>query len=151
MKLARPQLTKEEALLFHKKENFKPALHVLLVIVGIVASQCTVIQHPLPWVYVLCFILMGGLQHHLSIIQHEAGHWLLFSNRKLNEIVGALATYSIGFTMAYRQHHFEHHRNLGNNTDPDLGNYLNYPGNKTYVLGDLFKHLSGIAAVLQFL
>jgi len=151
VKPARPQLTREESRKLHKRENLRPALHVTLVFGGIVALQWAAIQNPTPWMYALCFVLMGGLQHHLSIVQHEANHWLLFANRTLNEIIGALASYSIGFTMAYRHQHFEHHRRLGEETDPDLVNYRRYPGTRSYAVWDLFLHLSGIAAAKQFL
>lgn len=81
------------------------------------------------WItFVIAFVLIGGFQHHLSVIHHEAIHYLLFRKRRWNDLVGRfLGAYPIGFTMAYRATHLSHHRRLGEDDDPDLPNYRDFP------------------------
>jgi fatty acid desaturase len=100
---------------------------------------------------VAAIVLVGALQHHLSIVHHEANHFLLFRGRLWNEAVGALAGYAVGFTMAYRSIHLEHHRLLGQDGDPDAENYVRYPLSRLGLAGSVLWNLSGLATARQFL
>lgn len=125
-------------------------LYVLVVAAGIVVAITSAIRLPSIPVTALAFIVVGALQHHLSIIQHEAVHYLLFASRRWNEIVGSLCSWPIGFTMAYRSVHLTHHGWLGEIQDPDLPNYEKNPITGSYLAGVLFRTLSGWAAASQF-
>jgi fatty acid desaturase len=103
-----------------------------------------------PWVLLLAGIFIGAFQHHLSILNHEANHFLLFRWRTLNEGVRALTAWSTGFRLDYRAQHAAHHRSLGAADDPDLPNYLHYPLSPRDFAVDVCFHLSGLAALTQF-
>jgi fatty acid desaturase len=107
-------------------------------------------RFPRPLTFALAFVVIAGLQHHLSIIQHEAVHFLLFRNRRWNEWVGSLAAYPIGFTMGCRKRHFEHHYYLGTDKDPDLANYEHNPNKVRVLMVDILRDLAGVSAISQF-
>jgi fatty acid desaturase len=146
----RPALTREQLSRLTRCSNVPTGLMVLFVTAGICATFWMVESWPNPLTFCLAFLLIGGFQHHLSIIQHEAVHYLLFTNKATNDFFGHLAAASTGFTMAYREVHFKHHRELGMDTDPDLHNYKDYPGSIEYVLQDAFINLFGAGAAIQF-
>src|ERR1700722_11063760 len=63
-------------------------------------------------VTLLAIALMGACQHRLTTLGHEASHYMLFKNRKLNEIISdwfcmfpVLST-----THQYRLQHLAHHQ-----------------------------------------
>ena len=101
--------------------------------------------------YFISFIVIGALQHRLSIFLHEALHFTLFRNEKLNRFVGSLSAYMIFFKWSYRKIHLKHHKHLGNVHDPDLINYVNYPSGWNFLLFDVVSNLSGISAIKQFI
>tara|TARA_Y100000588_G_C14251962_1_gene923845 strand:+ start:667 stop:1302 length:636 start_codon:yes stop_codon:yes gene_type:complete len=57
----------------------------------------------------------------------------------------------IFFKWNYRKIHLEHHKHLGDDHDPDLINYVNYPSGLTFFLLDVISNLSGISACKQFI
>lgn len=84
-------------------------------------------DHPVGWV--LAFLLMGHSFARFSILAHEAAHRLLFSNRKLNDWVGAwLIAYPAFVPLeAYRRGHMAHHKEEFGPNEPDLMLYAGYP------------------------
>lgn len=147
----RPRLSSDELRILYHKEHWRPLLHTALTYAGIVALFSLAIQSSSWWVVALVFPLMGALQHRISIIHHEANHFLLAPDRAVNDLLGAAIAGTIGFTMAYRDVHLTHHRVLGAPDDPDLHNYQNYPGSLGYVLSDVAINLLGVGAVKQAL
>ena len=79
---------------------------------------------------------MGASQHQFGAVIHEATHYALFENRKLNELA---ADWLAGFaiftsTQAYRLHHFAHHQFVNDpDRDPiatqatESGHWLDFP------------------------
>lgn len=84
-------------------------------------------DHPLGWV--LAFLLMGRSFARFAILAHEAAHRLLFSNRRLNDWVGAWLVAYPGFVPleAYRRGHMAHHKEEFGPNEPDLMLYAGYP------------------------
>lgn len=150
MSARRPTLSRAQLAELRVRGNLRPGLHVVAVFATIAAVLALFAWAPHPVAYIPCCLVIGALQHHLSIIQHEAVHFLLFTNRRANNLVGAAVAYLIFFTMEYRSIHLKHHRSLGHDDDPDLDNYVNYPNDRGYVIRDAVRHLSGLAAVQQF-
>jgi fatty acid desaturase len=146
----RPKLTPEEHSRLHARNDWRPALHCAAVFAAIAGIMVVYTRHPSIGLHMVCVFLVGSLQHQLSIVQHEANHYLLFTSRVVNEVVGTIAAGAIGFTMGYRRIHFEHHRALGAPSDPDLANYIEYPKTRTGFLADVAKNMSGYAATRQF-
>lgn len=72
-------------------------------------------------VYLLAMVLIGSRQQALGILVHDATHYLLFTNRTVNDVVSDLFC---GFpvnisTTLYRHTHFRHHRFTNTADDPD--------------------------------
>lgn len=150
-RVLRPHLSPEELSIFSKRKNLRPAVVFFAVVLGIVLSFMIAILVPNIPVLIFVFVIIAGLQHHFFIIQHEAIHYLLFTNKKWNEWIGRLSGYLIFFTMSYRHIHLKHHQQLGYDDDPDAHNYIHYPCNLRYFIIDVIKNITGISAVVQFL
>jgi fatty acid desaturase len=75
------------------------------------------------------FVLMGRAFARLSILGHEAAHRLLFSDRRVNDLVGAWFCDYPAFVPfdAYRRQHMAHHRDELGPNEPDLNLYRGYP------------------------
>ncbi len=72
--------------------------------------------------YLLAAVIIASRQQALGILVHDATHYLLFSNRTVNDIVSDLCCgfpISISTTL-YRSTHFWHHRFTNTENDPDL-------------------------------
>lgn len=73
------------------------------------------------WVYVLAAIVIGSRQQALGVLVHDATHYLLFTNRRLNDLVSdVFLAFPVGMsTTLYRRTHWEHHRYTNTEHDPD--------------------------------
>lgn len=145
------QLEKIDLEKFHKRNDLYPVIYVITVYLLLIGLFSWYLINPEVYKFFICFCLIAILQHHLSIIHHEAVHYTLLQNHFLNELIGSLSAFFIGFTMRYRNIHFEHHRSLGMINDPDLKNYKNYPSNINYFLKDLLLNLFALSAIIQFI
>jgi fatty acid desaturase len=84
----------------------------------------------------IAIVVIGASQHQLGGVVHEGTHFLLFKNRKLNEVASDwLAAFPI-FTSTYqfRVHHLAHHQFVNDHErDPDIaqlkdsGHWLDFP------------------------
>jgi fatty acid desaturase len=83
--------------------------------------------HPIGWI--IAFPLMGRAMGRFAILAHEAAHRLLFSNRRINDWVGAwLVAYPAFVPLdAYRRSHMAHHKEEFGPNEPDLALYSGYP------------------------
>ena len=75
-------------------------------------------------VYILAVVVIGGwVQNRLSVLVHEASHYLLFKNRQLNDLAANLFLLFpvFGAISNYRTGHWGHHRHVNDGErDPDL-------------------------------
>ena len=149
--LSKPRLSKEEMHRLCQRSNVRSAYTVGWTVGGIVALFVLVNTWPNIWTFGFAFLVMGGFQHALTIIQHEASHYLLFTNRRFNEIVLALVAWSVGFTRSYRAIHLKHYQQLGYADDPDAHNYEHYPSGIGHFASDFVTTFFGVAALFQFL
>lgn len=80
---------------------------------------CEMYWHPL--IYLLAIAVIGGRQHGLGILGHEAVHYRLFNSKTLNDWVADLfIAWPLLFTTShFRSAHFRHHNHLGTLKDPD--------------------------------
>ena len=92
---------------------------------------------------------MGGRQLACSILMHDAGHFALFKNRKLNDFVGKwLGSYMIlNDMLKYRTYHLEHHLTTGSAEDPDISLTKGYPTTIASMTRKLFRDLSGATGI----
>ncbi len=76
-----------------------------------------------PLYIIVGFLIMGAVQHTFATFVHEAAHFNLFTNRKVNDILGHVlcAAPLVSYMKDYRYFHFEHHRHTGKiDKDPEL-------------------------------
>lgn len=73
-------------------------------------------------VYVVAALVIATRLQALGVLLHDATHWLLFTNRTVNDVVSDLfLAFPLGLsTTLYRRTHFQHHRRTGTEDDPDL-------------------------------
>ncbi len=102
---------------------------------------------PDPLVLVPAVIIIGTRQHALFIIVHDAAHYLLYEQRRLNDAVGRACATIQGLSMcSYRVIHRMHHNNLYGELDPDTALHGGYPRGRIYLVRKLFKDLAGLTA-----
>jgi len=101
------------------------------------------------WAVALAVPVMATLQLRMYILHHEAAHRLLFSNRRLNDIVGInimgwlpLGTGNHG----YRRVHTAHHRDEFGPNEPDFLLYSFYPITAASLVRKLRRDVSGVSA-----
>ncbi|MBI3769407.1 MAG: fatty acid desaturase [Deltaproteobacteria bacterium] len=93
----------------------------IVIVIGVAHAAAN------PVVYLVAAALIGGLQHSLVNLSHEGWHRLCFTNRRLNDWVGAwIYSYPLGVPFHHdRERHLQHHRLVGAPSDPDWVNYSN--------------------------
>jgi fatty acid desaturase len=102
---------------------------------------------PNPLVLIPSILIIGSRQHALFVIAHEAAHYLLYDNRKINDAVGRLCATVQGLSMCtYRVIHRLHHNNLYGELDPDTALHGGYPRGFLYLVKKLLKDLTGLTA-----
>jgi fatty acid desaturase len=102
---------------------------------------------PNPLVLIPSIFIIGSRQHALFVIAHEAAHYLLYDNRKINDAVGRLCATVQGLSMCtYRVIHRLHHNNLYGELDPDTALHGGYPRGFSYLVKKLLKDLTGLTA-----
>jgi fatty acid desaturase len=120
-------------------------LHDFLVLA--VAIGAALWFWPNPFVIALAVIVIGTRQHALFVIAHESAHYLLYDNRRLNDLAGRCCAMLQGLSMCtYRVIHRLHHNNLYGELDPDTALHGGYPRGKAYLVKKLLKDLSGLTA-----
>ena len=120
-------------------------LHDVLVLAGAIAAALWFWPNPL--VILAAIVVIGTRQHALFVIAHEAAHYLLFQNRKVNDFAGRACAMLQGLSMCtYRVIHRLHHNNLYGELDPDTALHGGYPRGKAYLVKKLLKDLSGLTA-----
>lgn len=82
-----------------------------------------------PWTWPLAFVLMGRAHVQFASLMHEAAHRLLFSDRRVNDLVGRWVLGYPAFTSTdgYRRVHMAHHRDEFGPDEPDMALYAGYP------------------------
>jgi fatty acid desaturase len=112
-----------------------------------VAVAAALAYWPQPLILLVSIILIGTRQHALFVIAHDAAHYLLYENRKLNDFAGRACATVQGLSMCtYRVIHRLHHNNLYGELDPDTALHGGYPRGRAYLIKKLLKDLSGITA-----
>ena len=77
------------------------------------------------WFYPLAFVIIGSRFHGLEAMMHEATHYLLHPNKRINEFIGELSVWPLGLSLfLYRKvRHFAHHKNIGTVRDSHIVSY----------------------------
>ncbi|MBU1209691.1 MAG: fatty acid desaturase [Alphaproteobacteria bacterium] len=105
---------------------------------------------------VLAIVVIGASQHQLGGIVHEGTHYILFADRKLNELASDwLAAFPIyTSTYAFRLHHLPHHQFVNDpKRDPNFdqaqesGHWLDFPIAHVDFLMAILKQLNPVRLV----
>jgi len=116
-------------------------LIVAATIAATIWSYWAVAEAALGWWWnapmtLIALLVIGASQHQFGGIIHEGTHYILFQNRKLNELASDwLAAFPIyTSTYAFRLHHLSHHQFVNDPTrDPNFdqahesGHWLDFP------------------------
>ncbi|MFT4566711.1 MAG: fatty acid desaturase [Saprospiraceae bacterium] len=140
-----PYLSIEERNMLSKKNDFRAALGILYHWILIVASFQLVFWIPNFLTVVVAIFIMGGQLLACSVMLHDAGHFAVFSNKKLNDFVGNwFGGYPVFQGLVnYRAYHLVHHLNTGLEEDPDLLLTRGYPTNRKSMIRKFWRDLSG--------
>ncbi|WP_436794287.1 fatty acid desaturase family protein [Actinospongicola halichondriae] len=97
------------------------------------------------WSWAIAFVFMGAAHARLAILMHEAAHKLLFSNKRVNDLVGRwIGSYPSLVPMElYRRSHFAHHKEEFGPNEPDLPLYNGYPITRSSMKRKLWRDLRG--------
>ena len=110
-------------------------------------AAAVVLSHPAAWI--AAFLLMPIAQNRLFILHHEAAHRVLFSNRRLNDLIGinlvGWLTFGTG-GHGYRVGHMNHHRDEFGPKEPDFGLYARYPITSASMRRKHRRDLTGVSA-----
>lgn len=113
--------------------------------IAVVVAAAVWLWHPLT--IVLAMMLIATRQQACFVLAHDAAHYRLFRDRRLNDIVGRLAGAVVGISMpTYRVVHRLHHNHLYERQDPDIPLHGGYPRGREYLLKKLAKDLVGLTA-----
>lgn len=94
-------------------------------------------------------LIIGAAQLRMFVLHHEAAHRLLFSNRRINDLIGINLLGWLAFgagTHGYRRVHTQHHRDEFGPGEPDLLLYSFYPINGKSLRRKLVRDATGVSA-----
>lgn len=132
--------------------NARNALTVALALLSPPLIIAVVIWASNPVVAVLAFPIMALAQNRMYILHHEAAHRLLFSKRKINDLIGVnlLGWIPLGTgTHHYRRGHANHHRDEFGPKEPDFLLYSFYPIAPSSLRRKLRRDAIGVSAYRQ--
>lgn len=112
---------------------------------GVMAAAMTLYAYwPSPLVLVLAVMVIGSRQLGLSVLMHEAAHWLLFPRGPVNtEGARWLCANPVWTDLGrYRRHHHLHHRHTHQADDPDLAAAESYPVSRSALAWAALRDLS---------
>jgi fatty acid desaturase len=117
-------------------------LHAWALIAG---ATALVMLWPNPVTWVLAVMVTGGRQLGLAILMHEASHFTLHPNRRVNDFLGEyLCAAPVGADLArYRPYHMTHHRFTQQDEDPDLGLSRPFPTTRASLRRKIIRDLTG--------
>jgi fatty acid desaturase len=123
-------------------------LHAWGVIAGMMALY---IAWPTWPTLAVGIVVIGGRQLGLSVLMHEAAHWLLFKGQVPNVRVGGwLCAWPLGEDLkSYRRRHHLHHRHARQADDPDLALAATRPVTPFVFWLGVARDLSGLTALVR--
>jgi fatty acid desaturase len=144
----REALPRELVVRLAQRSGWRATLAIVEDFAVIAAAIAVALAYwPNPLVVLPAMVLIGSRQHALFIIAHDAAHYLLYENRRLNDRVGRACATIQGLSMcSYRVIHRMHHNNLYGELDPDTALHGGYPRGKAYLVKKLLKDLTGLTA-----
>lgn len=138
-------LSSDELKQITSRNDWYAARIVLFDWLVIIGTFWLMASYPNPLVILVGIFLLGARQLGLGVTVHETGHRTFFNSNKVNDFVGNwLAGYWVFSNKeTYMRVHLEHHRQAGTETDPDLGNYKNFPVSHKSFRRKVIRDLTG--------
>lgn len=151
--VAPPKISKEQLQELSRISNWRGFRAVATEWLCIIAAVWLCEHYWSVPLYLLTAVWIGSRLHAFGVLMHDASHYRLFSNRKINDFVGeVLLAWPVLVTLyGYRRNHFGHHRYLNTERDPDwvrknkLPEYV-FPKTRYEIALILLKYLLGIYA-----
>lgn len=146
---AHDYLTASERKALMQKSNWKATYQILYIWIWISLSFLLVWWMPNVLTVIIALFILGGQQLGCSILMHDASHYSMFKNKKVNDFVGKwLGAYLLWNNMLrYRPYHLEHHLHTGHPEDPDLGLTAGYPATQRSMLRKFVRDLTGLTGI----
>lgn len=147
-----PYLTTEERKSLLEMNDFRAFVEVTIHWLWIVIALLLPYFYCHPLTIIMALFILGGKQLACAILLHDASHFSVFKNKKVNDFVGQwLGAYPIFQDMlAYRPYHKIHHLYTGLEEDPDLLLTRGYPTSKKSMMRKFFRDLSGQTGMKAF-
>jgi fatty acid desaturase len=142
-------LTLEELARFRRTSAPRGAALVLHAWATIAGAMALYALWPSPWTLGVAVVVIGTRQLGLTVLMHEAAHWLLFPSGRANTWVGTwLCAAPLGNDLrAYRRRHHQHHRLTQQPDDPDLALSAGLPRPRGRLALVLLADLGGLTAL----
>ena len=133
--------------------NAGSVVSIWLQTVGLIAATSWVVHRTGQWwLWVITFVLMGRGHALFGILGHESAHRLLFSNQRINDVIGRWLVNCPTFVSQdqYRRSHMAHHRDALGPNEPDKTLYASYPITKASMRRKLRRDADGESGVKIF-
>ena len=144
-------LTLPELQDLREKSAHRGAGLVLHAWAAIAATMLLYALWPSAFTLIVAVVVIGGRQHGLAVLMHEASHWLLLPGQSANNRVGTwLCAAPVWSDLpAYRRHHHLHHRHALQPQDPDLALSTAWPTTPDAFWWAVVRDLSGWTAAAR--
>ena len=144
-----PYLTQAEKKMLMTHSNWRAAFEIAVHYAWILAAFLFVWFWTTPVSIILSLFILGGKQLACAVLLHDAGHYAVFKNKKLNDYVGQwLGAFPIFQNMkAYRDYHLIHHQLTGLAEDPDIMLTSGYPTSRASMIRKLIRDLTGLTGI----
>jgi len=150
--LSSPWLSVEEKKSLMQKNDLKAAWYILIHWLWIFSAFAIIYYLPNPITIIIACFILGGKQLACAVLMHDASHFSIFNNRKINDLVGNwLGAFPVFNQMfSYRPYHKLHHISTGTIEDPDLMLTRAYPTDKISMLRKFSRDLLGITGLKSY-
>jgi fatty acid desaturase len=137
-------LSAEELKRFRFPNEARTVLDISMVWVQVGCGLAIYLLSPGVLTYLIAAVVIGGAQHSMPLVMHEAAHYSLFPNRrKLNEFIGSyFYALPVGIPLPlFRYRHFVHHRTYSTVKDTKSVYRRDPRGNRFYI--EMLRSISG--------
>lgn len=141
----RQALTRDEIQELQRMEDWRSWLTVAENWGLVFASMALVAWWPNLLTVLVALFVIGARQLGLAVLMHDASHYSLFSNKKVNDWVGNwLGAYPVwGDLRPYRPYHLQHHAHTWTDEDPDVSLAKPFPITTSSFRRKVWRDLSG--------
>ena len=141
-------LSMDERKMLMKHDNVRATLEVFMHCMILFGAFALIYFYPYVFVIIPALFIIGGQQLSFAVLMHDSSHFSVFSDKRVNDIVGTWLGYLLFNKMqSYRPYHKLHHISTGTVEDPDLLLTRGYPTSKKSMMRKFARDLFGITGV----